>query len=336
MNKVSVIIPVYNPNISLLDRAVRSVQEQLYTDFELLLIDDCSTDQKVLAYLEKQSADDRIRVIHQKINGGVSEARNCGILEAAGEWVAFLDQDDYYCPDFLSSLLAEADNAEIDMVMAGFYLVRGGGGETKDRFPVSPEGFHSPWLIWSTCAVWSRIYRRKALCDNAITFPRGCYTEDMVFMLQCNLKLKGEVIPKWLYNNWISNDSTSRSDGFSKLEICQLPYIFLKEFICSRNIGNDRYALGYIYNELALLTCITIRNSTGEVCRESVKRARELVNILSIGEDRKEIRYLKEYLENAELDRGMKLVILGLFYAFFFHMEGAYCALVRKALRILC
>ena len=67
-----------------------------------------------------------------------------------------------------------------------------------------------------------------------------------------------------------------------------------------------------------------------------MKRARELVNILSIGEDGKEIRYLKEYLENAELDRGMKLVILGLFYAFFFHMEGGYCALVRKALRILC
>ena len=133
MNKVSVIIPVYNPNISLLDRAVRSVQEQLYTDFELLLIDDCSTDQRVLAYLEKQSADDRIRVIHQKENGGVSEARNRGILEAVGEWIAFLDQDDYYCPDFLSSLLAEADNAEIDMLMAGFYLVQGGG----DKGPVS-------------------------------------------------------------------------------------------------------------------------------------------------------------------------------------------------------
>ena len=133
MNKVSVIIPVYNPNISLLDRAVRSVQEQLYTDFELLLIDDCSTDQRVLAYLEKQSADDRIRVIHQKENGGVSEARNRGILEAVGEWIAFLDQDDYYCPDFLSSLLAEADNAEIDMLMAGFYLVRGG----RDKGPVS-------------------------------------------------------------------------------------------------------------------------------------------------------------------------------------------------------
>lgn len=63
----------------------------------------------------------------------MSEARNRGILEAVGEWIAFLDQDDYYCPDFLSSLLAEADNAEIDMLMAGFYLVR---GETKDR-PVS-------------------------------------------------------------------------------------------------------------------------------------------------------------------------------------------------------
>lgn len=331
MNEVSVIIPVYNPDLSLLDRAVRSVQEQLYTDFELLLIDDCSTDQRVLAYLEKQFADERIRVIHQKENGGVSEARNRGILEAVGEWIAFLDQDDYYCPDFLSSMLAEADNAEIDMLMAGFYLVR---GETKDRFPVLPEGFHSPWLIWSTCAVWSRIYRRRALLENAVAFPQGCYTEDMLFVLQCNSRLKAEVVPKWLYNNWISDGSTSRSGVFSMLEMHQLPYSYLKEFICSRNPEKDRYAIGYLYNELALLTCILIRNSSGEVCRESVQRSRELVDILSMGGVRGEkVRFLKEYLKNAELDRKMKLVILGLFHAFSFHVEKIYCMFLRSVLR---
>ncbi len=70
------------------------------------------------------------------------------------------------------------------------------------------------------------------------------------------------------------------------LEMHQLLYPFLKEFICSRNPEKDRYALGYLHNELALLSCILIRNSSGEVCRESVKRERELVDILSMGEQK--------------------------------------------------
>lgn len=328
--KVSVIIPVYNPDLSLLDRAVRSVQKQFYTDFELLLIDDCSTDQRVLAYLEKKSADERIRVIHQKENGGVSEARNRGILEAVGEWIAFLDQDDYYCPDFLSSLLAEADNAEIEMLMAGFYLVR---GETKDRFPILPEGFHSPWLIWSTCAVWSRIYRREKLIGNGISFPKGCYTEDMIFLFQCNEILEYKIIPKWIYNNWISQESTSRSEGFKKLETGQLPYDELKKAIRSRNPKNDCYALGYIYNELALLTCILVRNSAREVCGESMRQAREVVSILDAEKSGSHRCFMKEYLTNAELDTRMKLVIRGLFEAFSFHLEKTYCMLLRSVLR---
>ena len=152
-----------------------------------------------------------------------------------------------------------------------------------------------------------------------------------------NSRLKAEVVPKWLYNNWISDGSTSRSGAFSALEMHQLPYSYLKEFIYSRNPEKDRYVIGYLYNELALLTCILIRNSSGEVCRESVQRARELVDILSMGRVRGEkVRFLEEYLKNAELDRKMKLVILGLFHAFSFHTEGVYCMLVRKALRVFC
>lgn len=333
-NIVSIVVPVYNPEISLLERAVQSVLKQNYINYELLLINDGSTDSQVLSYLEKQSTVEGIRVLHQKENRGVAEARNRGIREAIGDWVAFLDQDDYYCPDFLSGMMQGVENSDTDMRMAGFYLVR---GEQRKPFPAASGSFASPWLIWSTCAIWSRIYRRRALLENAVAFPQGCYTEDMLFVLQCNSRLKAEVVPKWLYNNWISDGSTSRSGAFSALEMHQLPYSYLKEFIYSRNPEKDRYVIGYLYNELALLTCILIRNSSGEVCRESVQRARELVDILSMGRVRGEkVRFLEEYLKNAELDRKMKLVILGLFHAFSFHTEGVYCMLVRKALRVFC
>ena len=164
-NIVSIVVPVYNPEISLLERAVQSVLKQNYINYELLLINDGSTDSQVLSYLEKQSTVEGIRVLHQKENRGVAEARNRGIREAIGDWVAFLDQDDYYCPDFLSGMMQGVENSDTDMRMAGFYLVR---GEQRKPFPAASGSFASPWLIWSTCAIWSRIYRRRALLENAV------------------------------------------------------------------------------------------------------------------------------------------------------------------------
>ena len=68
----------------------------------------------------------------------------------------------------------------------------------------------------------------------------------MIFLFQCNEILEYKIIPKWIYNNWISQESTSRSEGFKKLETGQLPYDELKKVIRSRNPKNDCYALGYI------------------------------------------------------------------------------------------
>lgn len=88
-----------------------------------------------------------------------------------------------------------------------------------------------------------------------------------------------------------------------------------------------------IYNELALLTCILVRNSAREVCKESMGQAREVVNILGSEKSGSHREFMKEYLENAELDARMKFVIKGLFEAFSFHSEKIYCRLLRSVLR---
>lgn len=155
----------------------------------------------------------------------------------------------------------------------------------------------------------------------------------MIFLFQCNEILEYKIIPKWIYNNWISQESTSRSEEFKKLETVQLPYDELKKAIRSRNLKNDCYALGYIYNELALLTCILVRNSAREVCGESMRQAREVVSILDEEKSSSHRYFMKEYLTNAELDTRMKLVIRGLFEAFPFHLEKIYCRLLRSVLR---
>lgn len=99
--KISIIIPVYNSETHL-DTCIQSICRQSYTDFELILVDDGSTDRSASICDGYASKDTRIRVLHQA-NAGVSAARNKGIDNARGEWLTFIDSDDYVEPGYLAS-----------------------------------------------------------------------------------------------------------------------------------------------------------------------------------------------------------------------------------------
>ena len=105
MPQISVIVPVYNTE-KYLHRCIDSILAQTFTDFELLLIDDGSTDNSGTICDEYATKDSRVRVFHKK-NGGVSSARNLGVDNAKGEWVTFVDSDDCV-PQNGSALLYEA------------------------------------------------------------------------------------------------------------------------------------------------------------------------------------------------------------------------------------
>ena len=115
--KVSIIVPVYNVE-KYLHRCVDSILLQTFTDFELLLIDDGSTDKSVDICDKYALKDSRIRVFHKK-NGGVSSARNLGIKKSNGVYILFVDSDDYLAkptgdPDERNGLLSKEDKATID------------------------------------------------------------------------------------------------------------------------------------------------------------------------------------------------------------------------------
>ena len=99
--KITVIVPVYNTE-KYLRRCVDSILAQTFTDFELLLIDDGSTDGSGAICDEYAKKDSRVRVFHKEI-GGVSSARNLGLDKAYGEWISFVDSDDWIDVLFLSS-----------------------------------------------------------------------------------------------------------------------------------------------------------------------------------------------------------------------------------------
>ncbi len=105
MPKISVIVPVYNTE-KYLHRSIDSILTQTFTDFELLLIDDGSTDTSSVICDEYAAKDNRVRVFH-KVNGGVSSARNLGIEQSYGEWIVFVDSDDWVETHYLNVLFQD-------------------------------------------------------------------------------------------------------------------------------------------------------------------------------------------------------------------------------------
>ena len=127
--KISVIIPVYNAE-KYLYRCIDSVLAQTYQDFELLLIDDGSKDSSGAICDEYAAKDARVRVFHKE-NGGVSSARNVGLDHARGEWITFVDADDWISMDWLKEMMTHSDS---DLVIADFVVE--GEGQWNEILPV--------------------------------------------------------------------------------------------------------------------------------------------------------------------------------------------------------
>jgi glycosyltransferase involved in cell wall biosynthesis len=110
---VSVIVPVYKVE-KYLDRCIKSIREQTYTELEIILVDDGSPDSCGRMCDEYAASDDRIKVIHKQ-NGGLSDARNAGIEAATGQWIVFVDSDDYISTEMISYLKSVADENSADI-----------------------------------------------------------------------------------------------------------------------------------------------------------------------------------------------------------------------------
>ncbi len=189
--EISVVVPVYNVE-TLLQRCVKSILCQSYTDFELLLINDGSTDRSGQLCDELRSQDNRIRVFHQK-NQGVSAARNTGISHASGKYVAFVDSDDWVKKNYLSYLLSSTTGREgKGLVIQGFLIFRPDGSlldGTKNFIPgfstsaaTIGEMVEEHNLSEYGCP-YSKLYDRSLLIEHSIRFDkRTDFGEDLLFM----------------------------------------------------------------------------------------------------------------------------------------------------------
>lgn len=182
--KISVIVPVYNAE-KYLAQCIDSILDQDFTDFELLLIDDGSKDQSRQICDAYARQDWRVRVFHKE-NGGVSSARNLGIDKAEGEYVAFIDSDDYVDTDYLSILTS----VNADMVITGYSSF--GDGNCSKCMEITDSLYSdqqiadilSPTLDKLLMRTpWDKLYKLKIIKDHSIYFnQRMRIAEDTVFV----------------------------------------------------------------------------------------------------------------------------------------------------------
>lgn len=204
--KVSVIVPIYNME-DYLRRCLETLRAQTFLDFEVLMVDDGSTDGSRRIEEEFAREDPRFRLLAQA-NGGVASARNAGLREAQGEYLAFVDADDFVEPDFLEVLTDAAQASGADIACCNFsryfpaqdldlphVLVRRPGGYSGGEMIKS--------LLYDVCMqsyLWNKLWRRELFSEHGIRFP-DIYFEDTQAVLRLFFfAQKVQVVDRVLYH----------------------------------------------------------------------------------------------------------------------------------------
>lgn len=212
-NLVTIIVPVYDVE-KYIGRCLDSILLQDYTNIEILCIDDCSPDNSALIIHDYEKKYDNVYYYTYEKNGGLGYARDYGISKAKGEYILFIDSDDYINTDYVSTYLKAAIDNNVDIVMGSYN--RDIDGKIK---PVKIRDLkNAHWIYPSACI---RMYRRSFLLDNNLNFHGIRTYEDGFFNERCMMKNpKVKIIDYAGYNYVLNPDSITRKQGnkFKKYE----------------------------------------------------------------------------------------------------------------------
>ena len=191
MPQVSIIIPVYNAEKTI-ERCVDSILEQEFRDFELILVDDGSTDSSPGLLDAYAAADERVRVLHKQ-NAGVSSARNDGIARAQGTYVQFVDADDWITADATKLFVRAIEDHDCDMVIADFYRVIGDRVAPKGDIDVDgpiTRAEYADFMQQNPAdyyygVTWNKFFKRSLIEQHDLRMnPNIDWAEDFIFNME--------------------------------------------------------------------------------------------------------------------------------------------------------
>ena len=323
-DKISVIIPVYKVE-RYLDKCIESVVNQTHKNLEIILVDDGSPDNSPAICDEWAKKDSRIKVIHKE-NGGVSSARNLGIDEATGEYVCFVDSDDWVEPDYAESLLFRLKQDGTDCAVCNFYIC----GERKKGFNKIDDAvinfksfsgekvtFFSSWIFNPTC---NKMYKTKILKQNSIRFREDIhFGEDQIFfsevLLVCH---SASVVSKALYNYNIA------ASVATKVFWPEMEHYMQKKFECQKKLveklGADESVKKRLLAKFALQSIehIASKNYLLHLKKEEALKALERAY-------NSYFQYVKESIDKCYIDPAFKECLLTADLAkYYYHIKAKH------------
>ena len=279
--KISIIIPVYKTE-QYLRECIDSVLKQTYGNIEVILVDDGSPDRAPEIIDGYAMADSRIKAIHQE-NRGLSDARNTGLAAATGDYIGFLDSDDYMEPFAIEHMAAVLEETDSDMVVCDYRRVDGDGKILKEHYLniretvcVDEAGF---WKMYEHAipvfnVVWSKLYKRH-VAEN-VMFPLGKAGEDLMvlpeYVAKCRRiavspcvtvnyrKVASSISSTQLKSQMVTNGNIDETEGCLKL---------------CRYLGSKGYRNSYVFEfgmgSRLLINAYRKRKSAPKEVRDRIK-----------------------------------------------------------------
>ncbi len=217
-DKISVIVPIYRVE-KYLDECILSIREQTYRDLEIILVNDGSPDSCGNICKKHASEDSRITVI-DKENGGLSDARNAGLLVSTGEYIYFVDSDDRLTKTSVEEMYRFATENSADMVIGGFE--RFSDETDKVFFSTEAEGLYVKVMDQAQlvedfyrdgCQAWAVLYSRKI--HEGILFPKGEINEDEAIVFHIMERVKTAVVTNRVVYSYRNRSESITTEEFS-------------------------------------------------------------------------------------------------------------------------
>lgn len=291
-DKVSVIVPIYNVE-QWLDDCVNSIVKQDYRNIEIILVDDGSTDNSGIICEEWKQKDERIIVIHKK-NGGLSSARNAGLDICQGDYVTFVDSDDYIQPDTIQCMLKDIKEKKVEVVRCAMNkIIKGKSVESKDVYNEKMylknellDGFYyyKEGLCGSVC---DKLF--KAELFEGLRFPEGINSEDYYALFNIFLKIdKMFYNNKCLYNYRIRDNSICTTQvitehSFDKIKISDIIKEATEEVIPERLLDAENFqtlSRFFVYTDIICRDYTNFERkkwiSELKKCRKKIFRSRNI------------------------------------------------------------
>lgn len=245
--KISIVIPVYRTE-NYIARCLESIQNQVFQDYEIIVVDDCSPDKAMKIVEKKALLDKRIKSVYHDKNQGTMIARQTGYETATGEYIMFIDSDDTLPEDALTILYNEITQSAVDIVISGFQFMRDNSHNNEKQYPkiigeFTPEeyfNFHLDNQMWHT--LWNCIFKAELFKYKYVNIPYLTNGEDMMLFFQLiGYSKKIKSIEAITYNYHLEGLSATRSAmNETKLRQFTTVHNFKYNFFHSRGIPDEK------------------------------------------------------------------------------------------------